>query len=310
MLIANMEKVNLLVNGSFERWFLGTTAVTADGQVNEGWYFDEGSGSTDSLTRDSANEETPGQYSLANARTVASGASFLYQIVSSRILEMLFGRVVSFQVRIKADAERAARPFYSLDGGTTKVYGEYNLKDITGYQTLKIDGISVAAGSTGLMVGVSYEAVETSYVDNATLVFGSASADAGDVLDLDVFESISPFPLGTSVLHETANNTLDSDLDFGYIHTSVLDGIVYTLPSTVVANVYTIMNMAEDGMAAVNISPAAADKIMGIGITSADNKDLINTKATAKRGDFVTLVGDGVDGWKVVAARGTWAREA
>lgn len=309
MQIANMEKVNLLVNGGFERWVLGSSAVTADGLLCDGWYFDEGSGSTDSIVRDSTNEETPGQYCATNTRTVASGASFLYQIVSGRMLELLFGRTVSFQIRVKADATKAVRPYYSLDGGTTKVYGEYNLPDITGYQTLKVDGISVAATATVVVVGVSFEAVDTVTVDNATLVLGSASADAAECLDMDMLDSLAPFPIGTAFLHETANNTLDDDLDIGYIHTSVLDGIVYTLPSTAVGIVYTIMNMAEDGMAAVNISPAAADQIKGTGGTSTDNKDLINTKATAKRGDFVTLFGDGAEGWTIVAQRGVWARE-
>jgi hypothetical protein len=50
--------------------------------------------------------------------------------------------------------------------------------------------------------------------------------------------------------------------------------------------------------------------ILGPDITGADNKDLINTKATARRGDFVVLGGNDADGYAVQQLRGTWAREA
>jgi len=71
----------------------------------------------------------------------------------------------------------------------------------------------------------------------------------------------------------------------------------------------TFVNTAPDGVAALNVSPAAADGITYAG-SSTDDKDLINTKATAKRGDFVTLASlDGVIAWQVVGARGIWAKE-
>ena len=111
-----------------------------------------------------------------------------------------------------------------------------------------------------------------------------------------------------SQLH-TANDTM-AEGDSGLVHKCGTDAVVFTLPATVVGYTYTFMNVAEDGTAAISISPGAVDKIMGAGLTSEDNKDLINTKSTAKKGDFVTLVGDGVNGWFVTAMAGTWAREA
>lgn len=62
--------------------------------------------------------------------------------------------------------------------------------------------------------------------------------------------------------------------------------------------------------AGLSISPAAADAIHGNGLTSVDNKDLINTGATDREGDMVELVADGVDGWFIVSVNGTWAKEA
>ena len=87
------------------------------------------------------------------------------------------------------------------------------------------------------------------------------------------------------------------------------DGVVFTLPSIAIGNTITFVNTARDGLADLTISPAAADGITYAG-SSTDDKDLINTKATAKYGDFVTLASlDGVIAWQVVAARGIWAKQ-
>ncbi len=60
----------------------------------------------------------------------------------------------------------------------------------------------------------------------------------------------------------------------------------------------------------LSISPAAADHIRGNGLTSVDNKDLINSGATDRLGDMARLYCDGVDGWVIEAIIGTWAKEA
>ena len=89
------------------------------------------------------------------------------------------------------------------------------------------------------------------------------------------------------------------------------DADALTLPS--IADGFagaTILAVGAFGTTAVTIDPAAADMILGPNITGADNKDLICTKATQRRGDFVKLdIGD-ADGYVVTKMRGTWAREA
>jgi len=72
----------------------------------------------------------------------------------------------------------------------------------------------------------------------------------------------------------------------------------------------TILAVGAFGTTAVTIDPAAADMILGPDITGADNKDLICTKATQRRGDFVELIAGDADGYMVVKKRGVWAREA
>lgn len=88
---------------------------------------------------------------------------------------------------------------------------------------------------------------------------------------------------------------------------------VFTLPATAAGLTYTFVTgsaAAAGGSTGTSISPQAADKIMGTGITAADDKDLINTAGTDAAGDMVVLEADGVDGWNVVYKVGTWAREA
>jgi hypothetical protein len=121
----------------------------------------------------------------------------------------------------------------------------------------------------------------------------------------------TPFLTDDTISREfvTANKTLDEG-DNGVVQIVTADAKTITLPSTVVGTSYTIVNGGADGTILVTVAPAAADKIMGNGFTSADNKAALNTKATAKRGDYIKLLGDGVNGWMVVAVQGTWARAA
>ena len=84
-----------------------------------------------------------------------------------------------------------------------------------------------------------------------------------------------------------------------------------TLPSTAANVVFWIINGADDGTQ-ISISPAAADKFVldAAGAAGTDNKDLVNTAATARKGDYVKLRGDGSDGWVILELGGTWADEA
>lgn len=91
-------------------------------------------------------------------------------------------------------------------------------------------------------------------------------------------------------------------------------GIAVTLPPTAPGLTFTfaIGGLSTSGVHA--ISPAAVDKIFAPGVTAADNKDLTSSATADTIGDFVTLRGDGVDGWYVTAiGEGTpdnWVREA
>jgi hypothetical protein len=108
--------------------------------------------------------------------------------------------------------------------------------------------------------------------------------------------------------------------DNGVVQNVIADGITITLPATTAGAVFTIRNggvpktgapagTGDDASVLVSVSPNASDKIQGLAFTAADDKDARNTKATARVGDYIKLVGDGTDGWNVSEARGIWVRE-
>lgn len=121
-------------------------------------------------------------------------------------------------------------------------------------------------------------------------------------------------PWGMYSIRETLTGTKTFDAqDCGKLFcvTADGDGDALTLPAIADGlSGLTILAVGAFGSTAVTISPQAADMILGPDISGADNKDLICTKATQRRGDFVTLIAGDADGYMVTALRGTWAREA
>jgi hypothetical protein len=118
-------------------------------------------------------------------------------------------------------------------------------------------------------------------------------------------------PYGEYSKRETisADKTLDIE-DNGKVFFVDTDAKIITLPAVATPVNCTIVNIGAFGAVAVNISPAAADKVQGPDLPGTDNKDLINTKATARRGDFARIVTGDANGALVQALRGIWATEA
>lgn len=118
--------------------------------------------------------------------------------------------------------------------------------------------------------------------------------------------------------HKTVRETLTGIKTFDaedcgklFCVTEAGDGDALTLPAIADGlSGITILAVGAFGTTAVTVDPAAADKIHGPDITAADDKDLICTKATQRRGDFVTLIAGDADGYMVTELRGTWARQA
>ena len=114
----------------------------------------------------------------------------------------------------------------------------------------------------------------------------------------------------------TDNLTLTAS-DSGKTFLVGTDAKTITLPPTQAGVKYTFVNIGADGNNIITISPNASDAIYGtltladsiVKAAATDDKDLINTKATAVKGDSVTLVGDGGVGWAIVASTGIWAKQ-
>lgn len=110
--------------------------------------------------------------------------------------------------------------------------------------------------------------------------------------------------------------------DQGYVQNVVYANGVVTIPATATEGVWTIRNggvaptSGPDGAVSdgnqISVSPNASDAIEGgVSGTAVDNKDLINTAATAKVGDEVTILNNGrTDGPSCINRVGVWAREA
>ena len=87
---------------------------------------------------------------------------------------------------------------------------------------------------------------------------------------------------------------------------------VFTLPAVAdVQGDIWIINGAADGTLCT-ISPNGSDKFVWdvAGAAGTDNKDLVNTAATAKKGDYVKLRYGAAAGWSIKEMGGTWADEA
>jgi hypothetical protein len=72
-----------------------------------------------------------------------------------------------------------------------------------------------------------------------------------------------------------------------------------------------VVNGAADGTQ-IAVSPNSNDKFLWdiAGAGGTDNKDVINTAATAKKGDYIKIRYGSGDGWLISEFGGTWADEA
>jgi hypothetical protein len=128
-------------------------------------------------------------------------------------------------------------------------------------------------------------------------------------------------PDGRRAVNVTEAKTL-AITDQGIVQNVIADNVAVTLPATVVGYTFTVRNggvpptsgpagAGSNKSAKVFLSPNSVDLIAGGEIaTAADDKDYINTKATANVGDEVSVLGNGTTGWNVSRQKGIWAREA
>jgi len=99
------------------------------------------------------------------------------------------------------------------------------------------------------------------------------------------------------------------------------DAKTYTLPlitADTLGMEITFRNTGADGAVALTVSPNAVDAVHGtIANATADsvsggvvNKNFVNTKATANKGDYVKLTAVSLTEWYISGGVGIWASEA
>lgn len=106
----------------------------------------------------------------------------------------------------------------------------------------------------------------------------------------------------------TGTKTFDAQ-DTGKLFcvTDAGDGDALTLPAIADApDGLTIMAVGGFGTTAVTIAVAASDLLWAPDVAGTDSKGLLLTKATQRRGDFVTICMGDADGYAATAVRGIW----
>lgn len=125
---------------------------------------------------------------------------------------------------------------------------------------------------------------------------------------------------GSKIKVITASETVDLG-DSGTVVGIATDALELTLPEITAQNLgatFSVINIGADGNNIITISPNAVDAIHGtIANAAADSvasgaldKDIINTKATANKGDRITLVAVALTEWYITEGVGIWPSEA
>ena len=230
-----------------------------------------------------------------------------YYRIGDTIEETAAAAVTAGQVEQKGGRAAVAVEDYAI--GDVAVY------QVRGNVKTTLDGLGKAANagdpvwwdSSGDVATV----VPTDPISNSgDFYMGTLAADvaaAATSAEVCLNEECSYFFPGKVYNNKIADYTVDAE-DSGKVLTQAITGKVFTLPATVAGLEVIIQTIAADGVG-ITMSPNASDKIMGPDVAGTDDKDQILTAATAIRGDYLHLRGDGDAGWWIVAKRGIWAEE-
>lgn len=148
-------------------------------------------------------------------------------------------------------------------------------------------------------------------VGNSFIGFVHRFVSAGVVVvAFDALNYRDPYGSHGARVTISADTTLDATYN-GKLIWMDTDAKTLTLPAVATAlDGVMIVNGGAFGAVGFTVAPNASDSLFGPDITAADNKGIINTKATARRGDFVVIGGNDADGNSVLESRGIFARVA
>lgn len=134
---------------------------------------------------------------------------------------------------------------------------------------------------------------------------------AGDT-DTTVLEQVADL-VKQNETARTANFTL-ALADSGVVQVINADALVGTLPTAAagLTFIFEIGTAGGNGVGEIGfaISPQSTDAIDGAGATGVNNKDMLVTKATARKGDRIVLIGGAANKYVVHHISATVTREA
>ena len=125
------------------------------------------------------------------------------------------------------------------------------------------------------------------------------------------------FPNGIKAFPRDAGNSVIKTAAYTVVAGDCLGSTIIVDSDAAVIITLVILTSAEHGIVTIvnnrpgqllTVNPDDADGI-GFGNQEVDGTSIVNTAATAKKGDFVTLRGDAATGtfWQVLAIGGIWA---
>ena len=149
-------------------------------------------------------------------------------------------------------------------------------------------------------VGGTFVGIVKRFVSSGVVVVG---------FDLDLYSD----PYGDWPIRETLTGvkTFDAeDCGKAFFCTDACDDDALTLPAIADGlDDCLIVAIGAFGSTKIKISPAAADSIRAADLSAVDDKDLLLTKATQRRGDAARLWLGDADGY-TASLRGIWTKEA
>ena len=110
----------------------------------------------------------------------------------------------------------------------------------------------------------------------------------------------------------TANTTLTADDSGKVVVVNAAATRTITLPAATTAGQRYIVThqVASTSGVGHTVHPVGTDVMRGNGFTPAAAKGAVCTQVTARIGDSITVVSDGVGAWYIESVTGVWAREA
>jgi autotransporter-associated beta strand protein len=186
--------------------------------------------------------------------------------------------------------------------GTATISGAATFSSgVTAAGALTVSGAARFTGATTIVSGtiVSGVASFNSGVSMAgALIVSGASSFTSSVTSDGAMNVDGQFTYSDRVAH-VSESTLDITssralgvTDSGKVLTISTDALIISLAATTLGHNFTFVNMGSDAAVALRVSPNSSDSIMGCGLSGVDDKDIINTKSTAKTGDMIHIIGD------------------